>query len=328
MAKEPNNKTPSAEEKAREIAVELKADVLLLNAPMDEPSFGSLVMGILQNHRYKKVIVILTTFGGDAGAAYRMGRFLQYAYKDITMLIPSYCKSAGTLLAICAHRIMVTPFGHIGPLDVQLRRPNELGERRSGLVLRYAFESLQDRAFFLWQAFMYEIKRRSYGNIDFSTASRIATEITVGLMEPIFAQIDPERVGEDYRDNLVAQAYGETLAEVSKNIDRDSIHKLVHSYPSHDFIIDEHEMKKLFKNVVEPGSELTRLLTLLGEQAISPRIQSKEALIKILSVDKKPESADNQSAAEAAPAAAEAAPKAAKAPGRARRRADEREQGK
>jgi ClpP class serine protease len=58
---------------------------------------------ILQRKRNENVSVVLTTYGGDAHAAYRMARSLQSFFSGtIRVLIVGPCKSAGTLVAIGA----------------------------------------------------------------------------------------------------------------------------------------------------------------------------------------------------------------------------------
>lgn len=70
-----------------------------------------------------------------------MGRFLQEQYESITIFVPSLCKSAGTLLAMAGHELVLTDFGELGPLDVQLSHKNEPFQQRSGLVFKASLES-------------------------------------------------------------------------------------------------------------------------------------------------------------------------------------------
>lgn len=79
-------------------------------------------------------MVFLTTRGGDPNAGYRIGRCLRHSYPDgVKFCVPSYCKSAGTLIAICADELAIGNQGELGPLDIQVRKPSEFGESNSGL---------------------------------------------------------------------------------------------------------------------------------------------------------------------------------------------------
>jgi membrane-bound ClpP family serine protease len=84
--------------------------------------------------RGSKCVVFLTTRGGDPNAGYRIGRCLRHSYPDgVKFCVPSYCKSAGTLIAICADELAIGNQGELGPLDIQVRKPSEFGESNSGL---------------------------------------------------------------------------------------------------------------------------------------------------------------------------------------------------
>ena len=78
-------------------------------------------------------------------------------------------------------------------------------------------------------------------------------------MQPIFAQIDPHELGSDFRNLDIAIQYGQRLATISKNPHEDTITQLVAGYPSHNFVINFSETRKLFKNV-EMASDDFRVL--------------------------------------------------------------------
>ena len=48
-------------------------------------------------------------------------------------LIPRYCKSAGTLIALGASALYMDDRSELGPLDMQVTRGDEIGAMRSGL---------------------------------------------------------------------------------------------------------------------------------------------------------------------------------------------------
>jgi len=71
----------------------------------------------------KDLYLILHTMGGDADAAYHIGiRLQQYVAqeKSFYTIIPRYAKSAGTLLACAANKILLTPIAELGPIDPQI----------------------------------------------------------------------------------------------------------------------------------------------------------------------------------------------------------------
>ena len=103
----------------------------------------------------RNVLLILATFGGDAHAAYRIARSFQKFHKTIqgpnnqptgnrfTVFLSSVCKSAGTILTLGADAVILSDMAEMGPIDVQLRKPDEVGERTSGLTPIQALESLE-----------------------------------------------------------------------------------------------------------------------------------------------------------------------------------------
>lgn len=188
--------------------------------------------------------LILTTPGGDADAAYRVARYFRSNYKKFTVAVPSDCKSAGTLLACGAHEIVMTPKGEFGPLDVQVFSPDEFLRRNSGLAITQALEYLEDKAFETWEKNFLKVRQRSGGVITTQTASKIASELSVGLYSPIADKIDPSRVGELQRSCDIALHYGLRLGRP-----RNVVNHLIHGYPSHSFVIDFPEAKSLFAEV-------------------------------------------------------------------------------
>jgi hypothetical protein len=261
--------SPEIRELAQSIAASEKADIYLYSGPINENGFGSLIGAFKRQH--DAAILILTTNGGSANAAYRIARWLQTIYGKFTVLICSYCKSAGTLIATGACRlIMSRGSGELGPLDVQLNKRDELWEQRSGLTLRNALTSLEERAESLFTSLMVSIKTGSRGSVRFKLAAELAGELTKGLFAPIYEQITPEGLGEDYQELQVAVEYGKRLAKIGRNIDDASINRLVHEYPSHDFVIDAAEARTLFTRVDEVSSEMVDLALKLQDLVFAP----------------------------------------------------------
>ena len=68
----------------------------------------------------KDLHLMLVTPGGDGEAAVRIVRSAQARCKELTVLIPAEAKSAGTILALGAHHILMGPTSDLGPIDPQL----------------------------------------------------------------------------------------------------------------------------------------------------------------------------------------------------------------
>ena len=276
---------------ADRLAGELDADILFYNAGIERHLDQRVIEHCAGRRRRPNVVLILVTSGGDADAAYRISACLQRRYARFTILVPGYCKSAGTLIALGANELAMSEQGELGPLDVQLVQKDELGDTKSGLTAASALSTLHVQAFKAFENFLVKIKGGSRGLITTKTATDIAVKMTCGLFSPIYQQVDPMHVGEAGRSLGIARDYGRLLAAKSLNLagkPEDSLEQLVSHYPSHSFIIDRDEAKKLFKSVRPPSSTEDELLQALGAIGRWPVGQLEEPIVQFISSERPP----------------------------------------
>lgn len=183
-------------------------------------------------------------------------------------------------MVIGANSILMSDSAELGPLDVQLVKPDELVARMSGLTPSKALQTLREDAFACFEKTFLDIQRRSGYRITMRTAADIAVRLTAGLYEPMFGQIDPIRVAEVVRNNEIAQEYGRRL-DRSSNLKKDGLERLISGYPSHDFIIDRTEATALFERVGEPTSDELELCRIL-EPLSTASLQLGKSYIKFL----------------------------------------------
>lgn len=67
--------------------------------------------------------LLLDTPGGDGETAIRLVRSAQARCAELTVIVPNQAKSAGTLLAMGAHHILMGPTSDLGPVDPQFPSP-------------------------------------------------------------------------------------------------------------------------------------------------------------------------------------------------------------
>ncbi|MBA2357196.1 MAG: hypothetical protein H0V84_02070 [Actinobacteria bacterium] len=79
---------------------------------------------IYDNRTDRDVHLILATPGGDGETAVRLVRAAQARCKELTVIVPDVAKSAGTLLALGAHWILMGPASDLGPIDPQFQFPD------------------------------------------------------------------------------------------------------------------------------------------------------------------------------------------------------------
>ena len=239
----------------KKIACDQDADILFYNGPLARPHDTLIIRECIHRRRRKNVILMMSTTGGDPDAAYRIARCLQSKYDKFVFYVSGYCKSAGTIIALGAHELVVSDFGELGPLDVQMSKKDELFEQQSGLTVMDAITTLNEKSYAAFKEFFLKTNIEGSGSITMHTAAEIATQLTTGLFSKLYGQIDPMHVGEAGRAMKIAEYYGSRLLNKSRNITQENLKYLSTYYPYHGFVIDRPEAKHLFENVREPTED-------------------------------------------------------------------------
>ncbi|HET6323586.1 MAG TPA: hypothetical protein VFG04_02705 [Planctomycetaceae bacterium] len=250
-------------------------------------------MLLARSVKRKHLLFILATEGGDAHAAYSIVKRLRGAYSngELTLMVHSVCASAGTLITIGADALVLADSAELGPLDVQLVKPDDLIAKMSGLTPTKALETLNHQAYACFESMFLRLLRGSGFRITLKTAAEIATRLATGLYEPIYGQIDPFRLGEVARDNAIAQEYGERLD--NGNLKPGALERLIEGYPVHEFVIDREEAAQhLFHEVRAPSEIENELLTML-EPLLDGALFDDKIAIEYLCEE--PKGADNDS---------------------------------
>jgi hypothetical protein len=216
-----------------------------------------------------KVCIVLITCGGDPDAAYRIARATNHHFKTVEILIPDICKSAGTLLCIGAHKLIFGDRGELGPLDIQLSKPDEMFESMSGLDIIQAISALENQVLNSFRAYLIDIRGGS--RIRTKLAAEIAAKLVDGFITPITSRIDPLTLGEHQRAMQIALGYGERLSAMTDSLKPGALIKLISYYPSHGFVIDRKEAGSLFNSVTAPD-EITAGIYWLARRYIIERL--------------------------------------------------------
>jgi hypothetical protein len=263
------------EKLVKTVAEHYESDIVLYIGAIERPYDDKFITRVRNRKRSDNVILILTTYGGDPHAAYRMARCLQEHYETAAgadgigtpsqkkakgkfrLFVDTRCKSAGTILAAGANTVMFSDYGELGPIDVQIRKLDEVGERSSVLTPKHATEALHGMALHHFEHAFKSLRFSEELSFTTKLAAEVAQGMAVGLFQPIYAQIDPMRVGEYDRAMRIASEYGSRLGK--SNLKDGALERLVTGYPAHGFVIDKKEAKEIFKDVEEPTADLTTL---------------------------------------------------------------------
>ena len=239
-----------ADRLADEIGDKNEADVIIFSGNIDSISADNLIRAVKKGERRANLMLMLTTRGGSPDAAYRMARCLQKYYDNLMLYIYGRCKSAGTLVCLVADELILSDYGEIGPLDIQLDKKDELFENTSGLNITQAISSLHERTLALFRDVLIDLRSGSRSQISTKLAAQIATNISTGVFAKIYEQIDPAQLGSIERSINIALDYGKRLK--NRNVKENTLDKLVTGYSSHSFVIDIKEANDLFNAVRQP----------------------------------------------------------------------------
>jgi Serine dehydrogenase proteinase len=209
---------------------------------------GSVYMALFKKRgemqQGQDIALLLDSPGGFAAVAFKLAKFLRHHCGGFTVVIPSFAKSAATLLALGANRIVLGEHAELGPLDAQ-ETDIEEGQQRSVLNTVQSLERLNAFALRSFDETVQLLLRRS--GFKMKTVLPYAIRFVGNLMRPLMANVDVVRYAEtsrilksteDYAIRLLKPRYSDfETAEIAR--------KLVGTYSDHGFAIDKDELKEL-----------------------------------------------------------------------------------
>ena len=208
---------------------------------------------MLGDHQFDELDLVINSHGGNIHAAYQAIELLRLHTKRLNTCIPLYAKSAATLLCLGAEEIFLDELAQLGPLDTQIyeEKKGGKGEFTSALNPFKTLEQLQKFSLETLDIAVTMIAVRS--GMDLDECLKHAIDFVRCTTGPLFTQLNPEKLGEYNRALAVGTEYGDRLLRRFTSWDGEKrkaiLEKLVHGYPSHEYIIDYHELKEMDFNV-------------------------------------------------------------------------------
>jgi hypothetical protein len=244
--------------------------------------------------KHKNLILLLCTTGGDSHAAFKIARACQATYDTVmpserykttdhprlTVFVPTLCKSAGTIIALGADDLMMSSDAELGPIDIQMRRPEEVGELTSTLTPVQAIQSLQRQMTTVFVDMFSALRFDEKMAFSTKMAGEIARDMAGSLIGPIAGQIDPFRLAETERLLKISSEYGERLNEGVENLRDGALSRLLSAYPSHGFVIDRGEANTLFRRVYKPSAAVKKLGDIISFVYRSP--EAETAFVRLI----------------------------------------------
>jgi len=236
---------------ANECAEELQSSFLLMyysqaeKAGMYSPDV-SLVYTLLRRvDKTKPLAVFIHSGGGDIHTAYKLVKLFHKCceYKSI---IPEFAKSAATLVAIGADKILMSPIAELGPLDpiIQFENGTEIPAfaiRNAPKVLEREIESCKDP----------EVRKLKAEHI----------------LGPIAVKIDPYVLADVSDTPELAKRYGKKIL-LARGYKGPTAERIVNRLtelgaPSHGYVVDLEEAKNLELRAEEMDEKVEALSSLL-----------------------------------------------------------------
>lgn len=235
----------------------MKFDVYKYAGAISPQGYSKLCKKLSSANTANKALLVIATPGGDPHAGFRIARALQHTYADgFDALVPRYCKSAGTMILLGARQVFMADQSELGPLDIQIKKGDELFGRSSGLDMTQAVSFLRGEAILSFNDYMHKLVQQGLST---KVAADISVKLVQGIFNPIAAQIEPLRLAEMQRATAITLSYGERLSYTGKNVQHGGLEQLVAGYPSHGFVIDRKEARIIFNSVLSPTESLKQL---------------------------------------------------------------------
>ncbi len=223
---------------------------------LNESLFGGHVLEVrkcLSDRSFDELDLVVFSGGGSINAAYQILELCRVHSAKVNACVPLYAKSAATLLCLGADTIVLEAISELGPLDTQIGEDAKGGkvEYHSALNPFKALEQLQDFALETLDKVMKMLLLRS--GMDVSECLTHANQFVSVTAGPLVNQLNAERLGEYNRALQVGLEYGVRVLSRHLGWDlqeaKELMERLVYGYPSHDYIIDHHELRELGLNV-------------------------------------------------------------------------------
>lgn len=246
--------------------------VLVLDAGIDGVSFADVVASLNRIGPQDKLSLVLNSPGGSIEAAFGIAKAIRGQCQEFEVIVPDIAKSAATLIALAADRILLGQFGELGPLDPQIPDREGGSGRRSPLEIVKGLEYLRDyyiETFDLMVRFLLE-----QSGMDVAHTMEHATEALSPIAGALYNSVGYRELGEAVRYLTVSQQYARETMRRWSPLDQASsdavVETLVWEYPDHGYMIDVDEAHRIGLNNVErlpPGLE-NRCIAVIDHEGI------------------------------------------------------------
>lgn len=210
----------------------------------------------------KSLTLLLVSNGGNGMAAWRIANMLKQYCSELTVIIPSRCASAATMLSLSADKILFGPAGYLTAIDTSLN--HELNPRSDdkGKPVSISVDQIN--------------RVKEFINNDLKEHSS-----NKSLSEILFEKVHPVVIGELQRTSNLSKMIAKNMISLRNNKPDDtSTQKIVDilndNYPAHAYPIVLKEAQNiglpaeaLSEDISQICWELTKLYTIISKKVIT-----------------------------------------------------------
>ena len=159
--------------------------VIVLNSDIDGRCFREVRESLEKLGTPETLSLILTSGGGSIEYAFWIATAIRGKCDHLDVIVPDHAKSAASLIALSADRILFGQFGELGPLDPQVPDITGGSERRSPLEIVKALEFLRTYYLATFDIIIPLLLRRT--DMDVAHALDHAIRLLSQIAEPLYA---------------------------------------------------------------------------------------------------------------------------------------------
>lgn len=224
--------------------------VIIFHAATEYPAFRILYECLRRLEAVESLDLMLITRGGDVNAARRIALLLHEFTQDLTILLPYYARSAGTLICLGAHQLLMGSMAELSPIDGQIgstiKKSADLPQTISAEEIRTFRQMVEE-----W----FGIKRE---------------EDKLQVFALLSQRVFPPSLTTFYRsDRLIRQIAGDLLTHQLPNVEEQMrqriVDQLVSGYHDHGYAITRTEAQELGLQVLFPSSEVETVMWQIQE---------------------------------------------------------------
>ena len=222
-------------------------EVILLKADIDVDCHSRLSEVLAGIGFQRRLAMVLESPGGSIEWAFWIAKTLREHCRELDIVIPSDAKSAATLIALAADRILMGRRGQLGPLDPQ--RPDPTG----GAVFRSPLETIQGLQYLrrYYQESIDDMMLNLIGKagMDIPYALDQTPNILAPAITPLYQNVNVRELGDAFRALLVGERYAKEAmrrwSPIPEMVANQVVESLVWDYPDHGHIIDLDEAHRI-----------------------------------------------------------------------------------